>query len=460
MNIQSFPTRLKIHFGVDFTKILVRSCFEELYEEITAEMLSPTSKISGVGFVAKQTFLVTGVTGVGKTMFMVYFLCRYSRDDRFADKRFAAEFRSTIYNYYSPADEAGKYNFTDQMDTDLLEDILLVVDMPQIAVPPYYGKYTLIFGRPNPSRIILAYQYTLPTWTESELCLVDPNIGSWYDRFVLFGGVARIVLGNGDLLEKLNRTIQIRGVSVATEFLSDGFPFDDSELSYLLIHMNPPRSDDGRFMYSAKKLVYTFASDYIFRELCTLHRTVLLSDASALFRAGVDFACDKLGDGSAGNLFEKLCLWLAPVAGRTITCQALETNINPLVIEIPSYQILKREWKEEQSLISGVLYQPAISNMEFGNAFCVLLLNGECVLIVLQITVAAMHPIKASGLKHIYRAFTESIRKQIQRKLIIFVTPFDGKLKAKQRIYSQGDQDIPEEAKYFEQWVYRHGVVA
>ena len=93
-------------------------------------------------------------------------------------------------------------------------------------------------------------------------------------------------------------------------------------------------------------------------------------------------------------------------------------------------------------------------------------MNGETILIVLQVTVAEMHPIKANGLTYIYHAFTESIRQQINRKIIVFVTPVDGKLRTKQPLHTQGrttfkrDQDIPAEAINFEQWVYRHRVTA
>ena len=471
LNMKSFPAQFHDRFGAATPMILVRECYKELYELVTAEMLSPSRKTYDRS-VLKPSFLFTGVPGIGKSVFMIYFLCRYSKDDRFPDKRFAAEFEKGEYCYYRPAKEAGEYFFSEQIDKATLRDILLVVDMDDSTQPRVHAKYTLIFSSPNPKRykhfIINSFgiTYTLPTWTENELCLINPDVDIWYDQYEKLGGVARQVFRNISAVEVIDRLIKDKGDDIIAKFLKHGFGWKDFEINYTLIHINPCRDSDGRYLYSDSNISYTFASDYVFRKLCDYHRDGLLAEAASLFNAGGDIACQKLGGASAGNLFEKLCLWLVPVAGRTITCESLETRENQFVAAIPNYEILNRTWKEEHNLVPGVLYQPAVSNMEAGDAFCVLLMNGETILIVLQITVAEMHPIKANGLTYIYHAFTESIRNQINRKIIVFVTPVDGKLRTKQPLHTQGrttfkrDQDIPAEAINFEQWVYRHRVTA
>ena len=465
--MKRFPFQLKNRFGVAFPRIFVRGCYEELYELVTAEMLSPSRKTID-GLELKPSFLFTGVPGIGKSVFMIYFLCRYSTDDRFSDKRFATEFGKGKYCYYHPATEAGEYYFSKEFDEDILRDIVLVVDVDEPCRPEFRAKYTLIFSSPNPARYEKFIKnsggitYTLPTLTENELCMISPNKDIWYDRFEKLGGVARQVFWDNSLDVVLNRLIDQKGRGLIKRFLKYGFGWSDVDINYTLIHINPPRDADGRFLYSDSDLVFTFASDYVFRKLCDYHSKGLLADAAALFNSEGDIACRKLGGASAGNLFAKFCLWLAPVAGRTITCESLETREVPVVAAIPNCQILHRSWKEEHNLVPAVLYQPAVSNMEAGHAFCVLLVNGETILIVLKVTVKEMHPIKADGLTRIYHAFTESIRKQINRKMIIFVTPVAGKLRTKQHIYTQGttpfnrDQDIPAEAENFEQWVCRY----
>ena len=393
---------------------------------------------------------------------MIYFLCRYSKDDRFADKRFAIEFRRGKYYYYAPGVEDGKYFVTDQISQNTLSETLLFVDMAEIFNPDCHAKYTLIFSTPDPGgydhflRDSFGTKYTLPTWTEKELCFVNPNIVSWYDRFEKFGGVPGHVFAKDFSMQVLDNVVKEKGSSLlSTKFLKYGFRFIDSEVDYSIIHINPPRADDGKYIYSDVSIVYTFASDFIFRKLCEYYKECLLKEATALYNDDIHHACKTLGGASAANLFEKLCLWLAPVAGRTITCESLETNKDPMVVTIPKFEILPYNWKEEHNLLSGVLYQPTVSNMEFGNAFCVVLIDGVHVLIVFQFTVEEMHSVKANGLSVIYDAFTESVREKISRKMIIFVTPVDGILRTKQPPHTQSDEDVSL-ARNFEKWLYRH----
>ena len=128
--MKRFPFLLKNRFGVAFPRIFVRGCYEELYELVTAEMLSPSRKTID-GLELKPSFLFTGVPGIGKSVFMIYFLCRYSTDNRFSDKRFATEFGKGKYCYYHPATEAGEYYFSKEFDEDILRDIVLVVDVDE-----------------------------------------------------------------------------------------------------------------------------------------------------------------------------------------------------------------------------------------------------------------------------------------------------------------------------------------
>ena len=240
-----------------------------------------------------------------------------------------------------------------------------------------------------------------------------------------------------------------------------GFDWLNSESSYSLVHFNPPRNTEDRYLYSDANVVCTFASDYVFRQLSSQHRMVLLTESAALFNAESDITCSRFGSASAGNLFEKLCLWLAPIADHTINCESMQdSERDSFTVAIPDSEILAHDWKEKRDLTSSeVLYQPVVSNMESGSAFCVLLIDNKYVLMVSQMTVAENHPINANGLTQIYYAFSETIRQQITRKIIIFVTPVGGKLYTTQPIRTTSTiKNCHSAAENFEQWVCRHRV--
>ncbi len=48
----------------------------------------------------ESLMLFTGVPGVGKSLFLVYFICRFLRDNYFSDKLFAFEFHRGEYDYF------------------------------------------------------------------------------------------------------------------------------------------------------------------------------------------------------------------------------------------------------------------------------------------------------------------------------------------------------------------------
>ena len=61
----------------------------------------------------------------------------------------------------------------------------------------------MIFSWPNLKRYKQArkigpfFQFILPTWTEEELCCVDPNKDEWFDRYLKCGGIVRLVIWDG-----------------------------------------------------------------------------------------------------------------------------------------------------------------------------------------------------------------------------------------------------------------------
>ena len=149
--------------------------------------------------------LFTGVPGIGKSLFMVYFISRFLTDERFTDKRFALEFTRGQYLYFRPTGEEGEFWCSIHEGTRR-KDFLLLCDIDETVGPVSRAKWTYIFSSHDPARYKEITKnspkrvYILPTWSELELMFVsaDKQIGDWYENFVLFGGVPRYIF-NPDL---------------------------------------------------------------------------------------------------------------------------------------------------------------------------------------------------------------------------------------------------------------------
>lgn len=432
---------------------------------------------------ACMQILFTGVPGIGKSIFMIYFLCKRFLDKRFADKSFATEFRSGEYNVFRLVDsDKGEYRCQKVSNTSsdfAISELLVCADIRGADEPANHTRCTLIFSSPNPSRYkqfmkaSASYRYYIPTWSENEFSFLKC---SWHDRFVRCGGIPRIILWGGrglDPLIGIDSALQAKGAHMADNFFNDGHGGLDNEIYYHLVHINPPKDENGEYIYDAKEPIYTFASDSIFRSIVEKYENKIINSARDLFNLnGGTAASTKFGAVSAGHIFEQICLWLAPLAEKTISSDKI-SKISALPvgdeqfgsISFPQMSILTAKWKAEKKLSENVLYQPSIANMESGDAFCVIpVKDGNYMLIVLQVTVGESHPIKTNGLKVIVEAFPRDIKDKFVRKIILFVIPKDGKLKGNEQEFhnQQGrpitKDKIPLAARDFEQWVYQHEI--
>ena len=98
---------------------------------------------------------------------------------------------------------------------------------------------------------------------ELELIYLNSDIGLWHDDFVQFGGVPRNVFQRATEYSTkalLEESLVQKVGTISTDFLNYSFGPVDSQLRYMLVHMNPPMSDDGDYEYSGRT-VYSFASD-------------------------------------------------------------------------------------------------------------------------------------------------------------------------------------------------------
>ena len=99
--LDNIPQCFQHHYGVIPSKIFIRKCYEDLYQEVTVEILKPILK--------RSVFLFQGIPGIGNSIFMIYFILTYSIDNRFLDKRFALEFNRGSYYYFIPTKVNGEY---------------------------------------------------------------------------------------------------------------------------------------------------------------------------------------------------------------------------------------------------------------------------------------------------------------------------------------------------------------
>jgi len=467
--VKKLPNVFKERYGSIPKRVFVRDCYRALYKIATDCMLDASLDYC--------VTLFTGVPGIGKSLFMVYFISRFLTDERFTDKRFALEFTRGEYLYFRPTGEEGEFWCSIHEGTHRLydKDFLLLCDIDETVGPASRAKWTYIFSSPDPARYKEIIKnspkraYILPTWSELELMFVsaDKPIDSWYDAFVLFGGVPRYIFNNTDTgvltpHSLLNNALKVKGGYLAESFFKFGLSMTDWLQCYMLVHINPPLSAAGDFDYN-KNTVYSFASDTIFQKLIKLHSTQMLAGAVGMFNVGV--ASELYGAVSAGKLFEKVCLWLKPLDGMRFTATSLIDDAPNADFEVPSHrEVLPQDWKKTARLVPSILYVPRISNLESGDCFYLVPLpTSGYLLVMLQITVGMSHPVKANGLHDILFAYSEDVRMQVVSKALVFVLPAHGELQGEQPLHAQKGKQmdgncLPVAVRDFKQYVYRHKI--
>lgn len=444
-------------------KLLIRKCYKEIYAQVSENMLRCNDRL--------PTFLLSGVPGIGTSMFLIYFLYRFLHDDRFPDKRFALEFSRGKYYYFQPITWLqGQFVEIGEVTSGWLPlvDIPVFSDIQGTTEPGSHCKWLFIFSSPNPLRfkyIMKAancWTYTVPTWTHGELSLLSPDDSQWIDRYTLFGGVPRYVfwpLGVGqDITEDLMRAIAWNGQHAMNHFFKAGYSTLDyrDEDTFLLIHVNPPLLQAGQYHVNYGRRE-SFASDEIFKLVLAKH---------ALPKPMHLMYIDTVSE-SAEDFFKKLCLWFRPLADRTLLIQSLAAaggggDATPAVatvecrlIHVPNkIEVLNYHWKANKigDLQAGVLYQPRFSNVSFEDSACFTLIpmvldNDQrkdqtetkplFQLIVFVITAQEKHPIAASQLQAIMLSYPKELQEHIYEKLIVFVTPEVGILRDEQPFQTQ-----------------------
>ena len=446
LNIVSLPTIFEDRYTDIPSSLYIRDCYRDLYTIYSERMIT--------GCMRRSVALFTGVPGIGKSMFLIYFLYRFLKDGRFPDKTFAVEFKSGKYGVFYPTDNATEFTFQEVSRKRAIDkDFLLLCDLSTREEPAKPVKWTLIFSSPDPRRYkeIMkngqTVQYTMPTWSVEELQCVDPKIAiaSWIDEYTLFGGVPRYVFAENakQAHTKLNRMLKNKGKSVANNFFEAGFGDIDMLSNYMLVHINPPDAEGvSKFKFDFDGLeVCSFASYYVFEYLCHIDRVRILNKASGIFNAGA--GPEAFGSVSAGHLFERLCLYLAPIHGKTLHAASLTDSTESVRLNVPVDRlILAHDW-DTATLPINTLLLPGTTNFVSTDAFYVQQWVGKSgnvksKLVMFQVTVAETHPVRISGLSAIVRAFGgpfDSVQ-------LVFLTPLGGKLQLKQRLTHNSSQTV------------------
>ena len=180
--VKKLPNVFKERYGSIPKIVFVRDCYLALYKIATDSMLDASLDYC--------VTLFTGVPGIGKSLFMVYFISRFLTDERFTNKRFALEFTRGQYLYFRPTGEEGEFWCSIHEGTRR-KDFLLLCDIDETVGPVSRAKWTYIFSSPDPARYREITKnspnraYILPTWSELELMFVSTGkpIGEYHATF-------------------------------------------------------------------------------------------------------------------------------------------------------------------------------------------------------------------------------------------------------------------------------------
>jgi hypothetical protein len=232
--IHQLPRRFTQRYGDISETIFVRECYRELYKTVSRSIIDEMKSSSLTRF--------AGVPGIGKSMFLLYFIYRFLADDRFPDKSFAVELINGEYLTFEGTADATKFIcHSESGDGVISKKSLLLCDVADGLEPVSRAKKTFIFtsstspppkhfyeilnGSPN-------FRYTMPTWSEQEFMFAEADVSQWYDNFVHYGGVPRLVfskLANASSL-LLQEALIESGEAIVECLFKYGYEYEGSNL--------------------------------------------------------------------------------------------------------------------------------------------------------------------------------------------------------------------------------------
>lgn len=473
--VHELPIIFRQRYGDIPREIFVRECYEDLYRIVTEQITS--------GFMDYGVTLFTGIPGIGKSLFLVYFLYRFLHDDRFEDKKFALEFTSNEYVTFEPTADSGKFMCSCLSGRQMFgKDFPVFCDISALQQPRARQRWLLIFSGLDPQRFkeviknSPAYRYVMPTWSPTELRMMMAGNTFWF-KFLVLHGVPKL---NPDYPSHSLTTSSLKATTKLADCDGDSrsggataeiigwfsFGIDDQLQKCLLVHPEPPPPNYGEFDYNkaAVNTSYVYSSTM---KLKAFVKTQGRAQMPSVAFPHINFGGTSNAD--SGKLFEMVCRVTHPLDGLSITASSLEVGGEDITFDVPIEQhSLQYDWKKTGGHKADLHIVPRISNLEAGNGFFAIQCdpststdNHNYWLVVIQFTVKKLHPVKVNGLHEIIFSFAEDVKKRITRKVLLFVTPECGELNEKQMLINYQFKevvDLPLAVQGFEQYVFRHTV--
>jgi len=315
---------------------------------------------------------------------------------------------------------------------------------------------SLIFTSFRPSRYKEltknGWQKMLPTWSTEEQYeyFRSPQFESEYSKEVAqrayeniwyFGGSIRrniqVAMSRHCPVTMIGEALLVKGDLLCERYFNAGFGGPEEVLSDVLVHRNPKMVDD-KYDFDSVPGVFSFASPFVLQRLFQLHNNMLVTKARNKFNAGT------FRGGDDGINFENLCLRCYQISNIQFLAQPLADGAAATTVIFPDKQVLALNWREQKKYLQAdVLYIPPGGNLESGDAFCLIKINERWTLVILQCTIAETHPVKHNGVKIIHDRYTKNSKLQVDDTVIMFMIPFNGKLKTKQSLVIQKNkQDV------------------
>jgi hypothetical protein len=444
-------------------KLYVRRSYKELYDEATRLLAQDPQPPSAVQ-------LITGVPGIGKSVCIIYFIYRYLRDSRFANKRLAVEFSRDEYCYFLPSAEGASTDMYKITTKDLLpfRDIVIISDFHDQTQPKVAAKFHYIFSSPDPSRFkefmkrfFEKRRFTMPTWSFEELKYVNKAEKQWMTSYELFGGVPRLVFNSYEYNKgQLNLAIEAKGRDMIERMCQKGWlGGNDEDTDYLLLHIEPLYNESsGKYDYSG--VTAHLASAEVERRLFEEFTTGQANSLLAFFSSnGAQRSIASCGPTGACKLYEALVHKVFPFDGRNISLQPLRDKRSPYrqtqneTMQVPSDIAVLSTSLEKTLLKPFVYYIPAKRDLESVYSFCIDKdRDGNYVLKLFQITVGESHSVNEKGIRDIYSAIRPDIRNQLTAIFLVFVTPVQNSMDLRETVSSEKvaveerDDKVPGEA--------------
>ena len=435
-------------------QLFIRACYPEIMTDIVTTL--PKLQVKNVA--------ITGTAGVGKSSFSLYCLNEYLKNPAILlnsteDKSFYYQTSAQTTYFFCYKEGLGpssSLQFT--LRTVLAEEITesrfpLFADIKeQTSLPRDHTGTILIFSSFQPGRYKEITKdgsvKIMPTWDGRELeeyifsneFLLNENLTAEDQQTVLnnsryLGGVLR---GNINCCRVkcspelyLGKAIREKGKEIVELFYSTGFGGTEESITDKLIHRNPPKDEQGNNIYEClhTDVNFMFASPYVLVEISKLRNKTLLLQAKEKYKNGI------FRGGEDGKDFEMHCFHTFKFSGEPFTLKPLANtqDLEEMQVTFPIIEYLPVNWKTlPNALKPDILYLPMVGNLESGDGFCVMEMNGQSTLFILQCTIAENHPVKTNGIVQIYDYYVNNSDVVINHTVIVFVIPEVGKLRAKQ----------------------------